>query len=140
MTRRRVFVDSWAWIAIAVADDADHRRATLTMEELLAERAQLLTSNFVLAETLTRLRYGASLSTALVVADETTTMAAAGLLDVVQVEELFWHSALTWFRRFTDQRFSFVDCTSFAIMEREAVGEALTADRHFATAGFVPLG
>jgi predicted nucleic acid-binding protein len=31
----------------------------------------------------------------------------------------------------TDQTFSLVDCTSFAVMERHGIEEAFTLDRHF---------
>ena len=40
-------------------------------------------------------------------------------------------------RRYSDQRFSLTDAISFVVMEELEVREALTLDRHFATAGFV---
>ena len=72
--------------------------------------------------------------------DRVEAWAGTQVLDVVLVDEALWTNALRWFRRFDDQRFSFVDCSSFAIMEARDLTEALTADRHFATAGFTPLG
>jgi uncharacterized protein len=38
-----------------------------------------------------------------------------------------------------DKLWSLVDCTSFVIMQREGLTEALTTEHHFAQAGFVPL-
>ncbi len=38
-----------------------------------------------------------------------------------------------------DQGFSFTDCVSFTVMEREGLREALTTDHHFQIAGFIPL-
>ena len=135
-----MFVDTWAWVALAVVDDTNHQRAFAAMDALRASRAKLVTSNFVVAETLTRLRYDASLQMALRVAEEVAAMDELGRLQLVVVDGPLWQAALNWFRRFQDQRFSFVDCTSFAIMHSLGIDEALTADRHFATAGFVPLG
>jgi len=135
-----VFVDTWAWIAAAVADDPDHARVVTLVTALRAAGTARVTSNFVLAEALTRLRYDASLTIACSLAEAIPTMVAAGSLDVVVVDDPIWRQALVWFRQFADQRFSFVDCTSFAIMAQRGLHEAMTADRHFATAGFVPLG
>jgi uncharacterized protein len=45
-----------------------------------------------------------------------------------------------WLARFSDQRFSLPDAVSFELMSREALRQASAFDRHFETAGFVPLG
>lgn len=38
-----------------------------------------------------------------------------------------------------DKYWSLTDCISFAVMTQHGIAEALTADRHFQQAGFVPL-
>ena len=38
-----------------------------------------------------------------------------------------------------DKEWSMTDCISFAVMQREGLNEALTADHHFEQAGFVAL-
>ena len=38
-----------------------------------------------------------------------------------------------------DKEWPLTDCISFAVMQEEQVGEALTADRHFEQAGFKAL-
>jgi len=67
-------------------------------------------------------------------------LAALGRLARSTVDQPVGDAALTWFRRYDDQDFSFVDCPSLAIMHERALSAALTADLHFATAGFTPLG
>lgn len=140
MTRRRVFIDTWAWVAAAVVDDAGHPRVVELGRQLHRDHAVRYTSLFVLAEAYTRLRYDASLAMALDLAAAVDEMVSLGDLVLVPVDDQRWSAALTWFRRFADQRFSFVDSTSFAIMADLGLTEALTSDTHFATAGFVPLG
>ena len=140
MRRPLVFVDTWAWLAAAVSDDPDHGRVRQLNADLEARGAQRVTSVMVLGETLTRLRYDVSHRAAVAVADAFAEMAAGGVLDLVVPDALICSQALDWFRRFDDQRFSFVDCTSFAIMAQRGISEALTGDRHFAAAGFVALG
>ena len=138
--RRQVFVDSWAWLAWAASDDPAHERAVVLRRELYEQGALLVTSRFVLAESLTRLRYDVGLPSALALVEAADGLVEIDSLDVIPVEETLWQEALGWFRRFDDQMFSFVDCTSFAIMHARAINEDLTGDRHFAVAGFTPLG
>jgi len=38
-----------------------------------------------------------------------------------------------------DKNWSLTDCISFVVMQEHGITEALTADRHFEQAGFVPL-
>ena len=40
------------------------------------------------------------------------------------------------FRKFADQRVSFTDCVSFALMRRYGIAKAFGFDRHFVHAGF----
>jgi len=134
------FVDSWHWVAQAVVSDPAHGRATALRREAEARRVHLVTSSMVMAETLTRLRYDFGLSAALRMDYVWSVMAANAVLDVVHVGPECWRDSMAWFRRFADQHFSFVDCTSFAIMAQRGITEALTGDRHFAAAGFVALG
>ena len=44
-----------------------------------------------------------------------------------------------WLSKFQDQKFSLADGVSFAVMKELGISEALTLDRHFATAGFTVL-
>ncbi|HED04153.1 MAG TPA: hypothetical protein ENI60_05240 [Candidatus Fraserbacteria bacterium] len=37
------------------------------------------------------------------------------------------------------KKFSFTDCTSFAVMKRLGLQRALAVDRHFQVMGFVPV-
>ena len=56
MTLGRVFVDSGAWFAIQVADDAHHAAASEALPALLEGSKTLVTSNLVVGETYTLLR------------------------------------------------------------------------------------
>ncbi len=133
-----IFVDSWAWVALFVADDANHAAAQAVGERIQNERLPLLTSDAVLIEALTRLRRLAGLAAALRLATMIDGLKSSSRLREVYLDQPTEAAALAWFRRFDDQDFSFTDCTSFAVMAREGIQEAFTADRHFAVAGFTP--
>jgi predicted nucleic acid-binding protein len=53
----RVFVDTWAWYALTDSVDAGHGLAQLANDELLDSDCAFVTANFMLAETITLLRY-----------------------------------------------------------------------------------
>ncbi|HTY50881.1 MAG TPA: hypothetical protein VMB48_14420 [Steroidobacteraceae bacterium] len=44
-----------------------------------------------------------------------------------------------FYRRYSDHRFSFTDCTSIVVMRELGISEVLTTDRNFQEAGFQVL-
>jgi len=44
--------------------------------------------------------------------------------------------ALEFFEKYADQKVSFTDCLSFALMKKEKLRQAFTYDQHFEYAGF----
>jgi predicted nucleic acid-binding protein len=57
-------VDSGAWIALVKRNDRLHAQARRHYERSYADGVGLLTTNYVVSETVTRLRYDAGLSAA----------------------------------------------------------------------------
>ncbi|MXZ98217.1 MAG: type II toxin-antitoxin system VapC family toxin [Acidimicrobiaceae bacterium] len=119
-----VFVDTSVWFAAAAADDADHARAAALLERF---EGRLLTSDHVIVETwmLAAGRLGASIAEALTTSIRT---------DVAQVEAATvadLEVAAQIRESFPDQRFSLVDRTSWAVMQRLSVHEALSLDRDY---------
>ena len=52
------------------------------------------------------------------------------------MDDEVWREAMEIFEKYSDQDFSFTDCTSFVLARRESVDEVFTFDRHFAMFGF----
>jgi len=50
-----IFVDSWAWIALADKDDPYYRKAKAQHKKLTRARQQYVTTDYVLSETITYL-------------------------------------------------------------------------------------
>lgn len=129
-----IFVDSSFWIGIADRRDERHTQATA----LLHGRGggSLVTTNHVLGETWTflRKRHGHEAATSFLDRAEN-----AGRLDVRFVGRELEREAWMWLRRHDERPYSFVDATSFALMRRLAIREALAFDGDFAAAGFVEL-
>jgi predicted nucleic acid-binding protein len=58
------------------------------------------------------------------------------LVDWVVVDSELWSAAWDIFTRYDDKRFSFTDCTSFAVMHLRSLRDVLGVDRHFQQMGF----
>jgi predicted nucleic acid-binding protein len=127
------FVDTSFWVALQLRRDTNHQQA----KELwrLAGGA-LLTSNHVVGETWTFLRRRSGYDDALRFVDAVTR---SPRLAVEHAGEAVEAEAWDWLRRRREREFSFVDATSFAIMRRRRLVEALAFHDDFTAAGFVEL-
>src|SRR5262249_50542931 len=112
-----------AWFAAVNRRDRHHLRAT----ELLTSHAPLVTSDFVIVETwlLTNSRID------FVTAELFFRGVSNGSCDIVRINEEDWRQSLVIGSRFPDQRFSIVDRTSFAVMERLGITQAVSFDDDF---------
>jgi predicted nucleic acid-binding protein len=127
------FVDSGAWIALALSRDPLHGAAREQWEALQSAGARLHTSVPVVIETFTFLDRNANRDVALtwkqsVVRPDLVTILPCELSDLEQSWE--------YFRRADLRKLSAVDATSFVIMRRARIGLAYTFDHHFVVAGF----
>ena len=108
-----IFVDTGAFLARYVAGDQYHRRAVRSWRLLERERALLVTTNFVLDETLTLL---ARRTTSASAAERAEILYAPRSLTVLRPEAADEMDAIEFFRKFADQGVSFTDCVSFVLM------------------------
>lgn len=131
-----VFVDTGPWIALSDPRDQWHSLAVRTMERVRQERYSLVTSNLVLIETYSGL-VGRIQRTA--IARLRSTVLGSASIQVEQIDEATEDFAWRLFMRYDDKTVSFVDCTSFAVMEQLAITTAFTFDRHFRQVGFLTL-
>lgn len=127
------FVDTSFWVAQQFRRDANHADA----RQLWQERGiGLLTTNHVVGETWTFLcrRLGHAEARAFVDRAERSPR-----LVIIHVDEWTEGDAWAWLRRHDERAYSIVDATSFAVMRRRRIGEALAFDGGFSAAGFVEL-
>lgn len=135
--QRKVFVDTSAWYAVAGARDQYHTVARSYFEQALAEPVHFLTSDYILDETLTRLRYDFGHSIALRFWQQVEQARNQGSLTILWTEESVWQIALDLFRTYRDQTLSFTDCTSFALVHAYKPHEVFAFDDHFSLLGVV---
>lgn len=136
-SREAVFVDSGAWIALAIRGDPLHPRAVETWRELMGARIPLRTSAPVVIETFTFLDRNTSRDVALNWKDSLVRIADLRILGCAASD---LRDAWAWFERRDLHKLSAVDATSFVLMTRHGIGQAFAFDHHFASVGFRLIG
>ena len=123
--RTSIFVDTSAFFALADQSDRLHHHALQYVQSI--DRL-LVTSNVIVHETITLLRmrlgYEPALQFGLHLLSGTTT-------PIIRVTPADEEKAWAIFRQYPDKRFSFADCTSFAIMKRLGIRTAFAFDEDF---------
>lgn len=132
-----IFIDTWAWYALADTHDSDHIVAQLANEELLDAGYTFVTTNFVIDETLTLLRYNLGHAASVRFKHLLQDLITAHLVEYIRVDEPLESDAWQIFERYDDQDFSYTDCTSFAVMHAYNLTEVFTGDHHFRVMGFI---
>lgn len=127
------FVDTSFWVALRFARDGRHPDARTIWED---GPGALLTTNLVLGETWTFLTRRASHRAAIQFHDAAVRVP---FLRIARIEEPLEAEAWRWLRRRDERSYSFVDATSFALMRKLRIREALAFDSDFSSAGFVEV-
>jgi predicted nucleic acid-binding protein len=132
-----VFVDTSAFYALADRRDGNHSVARRTLTSLARRNRDLLTSTYVVDETITLVRYRLGHRQAVALGER---LMESDWCRTIDVSEDLRVAAWDIFVRHGDQSFSFTDCTSFAAMKAMGLDESFTFDRRdFAAAGFLTL-
>ncbi len=126
-------LDTGAIYALADRNDADH--AAVRAFYLDAER-RFVTHDLVLVEAFSlltkRLHKSAALQTV-------GALRHSPRVEIVPLTTPLLEAAWSRCERYADKEWDWIDCTSFELMERRGLREALSLDHHFAQAGFVLL-
>jgi len=134
-----IFVDTGAWIALSDRNDQHHDDAVATYTRLKRRKERLLTTDYVIDETLTRLRYDLGHYSAVKFLDLIERTEETGVLTIIRIDEVLFQKAKTLFRRYDSAILSFTDCTSFAVCQMYKVSEAFAFDQHFLMMGIILL-
>jgi hypothetical protein len=130
---KALFVDTAGWMACADAADPAHGPARTGRDAALEAGRFLLTTDYVVDETLTlvRMRLGLAAAEAWWAQVEGSARVRHEAIDALRAEK-----ARAVMFRHRDKHYSFTDCTSFVVMRELRLKEVLTTDRHFRQMGF----
>jgi len=132
-----VFVDTGAWIALALSADPLHARARDTWERLLAVGVSFHTSVPVVLETFTFLDRNTRRDVALTWKH---SLKSVPRLKILASTAKDLDQAWPYFERADLHKLSAVDALSFVLMTQRRIRVAFAFDAHFATAGFRMAG
>jgi uncharacterized protein len=123
-----IFVDTSAFLAIENLRDNYYRKAVMLRDTLLKAGKILITSDYILDETYTIIRFRAGHHIAVQFGE---AVRGSKFLRVEYIASDSIEKAWELFKTFSDHEFSFTDCTSFVLMERLKIKTAFTFDAHF---------
>jgi predicted nucleic acid-binding protein len=130
---KALFVDTPGWLACADSADPAHARSRAARDQALELGQPLLTTDFVVDETLTLIRLRLGIDAA-----ETwwRQIDESSRLRWERVDSERFNKARDLFFQYRDKAFSFTDCTSFVIMRELRLTHVISTDRHFRQMGF----
>jgi predicted nucleic acid-binding protein len=132
-----IFVDTGAWIGLTVARDQTHAAAAAYAADVAKRRVPMLTTNYVLSESYTRIRYDDGHAKALAFDVLIREMMHRRQLAVAWVTPTLHELTMDMFRKYSDHEFSVVDCASFVIAKKKKIREVFGFDRDFLRMGFI---
>jgi predicted nucleic acid-binding protein len=127
----KIFVDTSALFALVNAVDGDNLSSQSIWKELLQDRHELWTNNYIIVECISLLQRRLGL--------EFVRLLESEILPVLEVEWLDKeHHALAVAEVLQSNRrnLSLVDCSAFETMRRLEIETAFTFDDHFRAEGF----
>jgi len=125
------FVDTSALLAVLDRDDGHHAEARQIWERLMAERAVLVTTNYVVLETTAILQSRIGVQAVRTFNDDIYPILTVDWVTAEQHEKGM-SAVLAAARR----KLSLVDCVSFDAMRHRGLRKAFVFDNHFADQGF----
>lgn len=126
-----LFVDTSAILAIIDADQPRHRDVVEAFDLAIDTSDSLFTSNYVLVETFALVQRCLGLA-----ASRDLAASFVPLLNTLWVDESIHQTALSALLAVGRRSLSLVDCTSFELMRRHGLTQALALDRDFQQQGF----
>jgi uncharacterized protein len=124
----KIFVDTSAWFALNNRKDQNHKNARRFIESCASTPVLFFMTDYIVDETLTLLRikisHAAAASFLALTKQSRSIVCEQASSDTLRrAEEIFLS--------YSDRRWSFTDCVSFAYMEQKGLKDAFTFDDDF---------
>lgn len=138
ITSNSLFVDTSGWVSLIGSDEAAHLAVAEVYQAALRQRRRMVTTNYIITEVVALLTGRHVISRERMIAFVDSLLVAPHL-DIYFIDHAIHDEAWSLVKERPDKEWSLVDASSFVIMTRFGMTEALAADHHFAQAGFICL-
>ncbi len=131
-----LFIDTSAFLALANDRDNFYKAARRFMMDLQKGKfrpTRLITSDYIIDETLTRIRFKVGHTQAV---SWGRNIHSSKIIELQRIDETVYEEALAIFEKYNDKQLSFTDCTSFALMKSMGIDDVFTFDEDFRKMGF----
>ncbi|MDP3015642.1 MAG: PIN domain-containing protein, partial [Deltaproteobacteria bacterium] len=111
--KRKVFVDTSAWLALVNKSDAAHQKAKKVRDALLKDHIQFVVTNYVMVEIANALCRIPHRETAVKLIN---FIEMTENIQIVEIDKEIYKEAWRVYSTYLDKDWSLTDCTSFEVM------------------------
>ncbi|MDI6803565.1 MAG: PIN domain-containing protein [Bacteroidota bacterium] len=121
-----IFADTSGFVALGNEDDSFHAQADKILSLLFPFK--FITTNYVIAETITHLLFDTHHKNAVAFGE---MLFSSKNIEIIYIDTDIEAKAWYLFKKYSDKDFSFVDCTSFVVMQNRSIKRVFSCDKHF---------
>lgn len=137
-TKNSLFVDTSGWAYLVDGSTALHHDVRTIYQQAIAQQRLLVITNYIIAELVALLTSRSRISRQQIVLF-IDALKAAPQVEIIHINTELDAEAWVLLKKRADKEWSLVDVSSFVVMTRYGMTEALTTDHHFTQAGFVQI-
>ena len=132
--QRSLFVNSSGWLALYNPNDPNHEAAVQLWNDLRSQPVRLVTTDYVLDQVYTAMKFLGSLQSAQAFNELVTR---SSVIRLFMTDSVIFDRAWKIFVDDEQPQMTFTDCVNLAVMQYLGVSEVLTFDRNFTAPGLV---
>lgn len=138
MARANLFADTSGWASLADPTQPYHHLAAENYRNARQQRRKVITTNYVIGELVALLTSPLRLPRQALI-KFVDSIKTSPYVQVIHIDADLDLEAWQLLKQRVDKQWSLVDASSFVVMQRLGIYEALTSDHHFEQSGFVRL-
>lgn len=133
MTDNKYFIDTGFLFAIFNRNEDGHESSKKILFELAKQKFRLFYSDYIFDELVTLSRSKIGIKESILIGN---VVKNSSYMIPLSVDNEIKENAWDIFCKYDDKKYSFTDCTSFALMNELKIINALSFDSHFSQFGF----